>query len=244
MKRILLAPLALLSTLPVVTGAQAAPTDRARAVPVVRVEPRDGAGDEGRGFVQERRADQKVKKLTDDPGKGEVVPRGRLEATFGVSGADSIPTNPGVTLGITGLVRPVGDFWLGVDLHYRTLTGDDRYRSLYDWSANLQARYYFMLHREANRFVMAYLLAQLGYARLGASGDELETRAQGLNLGVGLGVGTALSPRVYLGVQFKYLFPVWLESCVSWHGDRVCSTDPADFRVSSWHFTLTVSRSF
>ncbi len=206
-----------------------------------------GAEEGGGGFEREAppppRA-RKIKRLTDDPGLGEEVPRGRIEATFGLTGAESIPTHPGAVVGLAALARPVADLWLGGGFEYRALTGDGRYESVSDWSVFAQARYYFMPHKEANRFVMGYLLAQLGYTRLAASGADSSTRSQGMDLGVGVGVGAALSTRVYLGAQFKFRFPVWLDSCLEIGGSRACTGKPSDFSVTTWQFSLFVSRSF
>lgn len=199
------------------------------------------------GFVRDAPSPpraREIRRLTDDPGLGEKVPRGRLEAIFGLAGAESIPTHPGAVVGLTALARPVADLWLGGGVEYRALTGGGRYKSLSDWSVFAQARYYFMPHREANRFVMGYLLLQMGYARLAASGAESATRSQGLDLGLGVGVGAALSPRVYLGLQFKFRFPVWVDSCLEISGSKACTSDPGDFQVTTWQFSLFVSRSF
>ncbi len=205
------------------------------------------ADEGGEGFVQNAppppRA-RKVKRLTDDPGLGEEVPRGRFEATLGLAGAESIPTHPGVAVGLAVLARPVADLWLGGGLDYRALTGSGRYVSVSDWSVFAQARYYFMPHREANRFVMGYVLAQVGYARLAAAGPDSATTSQGLDLGLGLGFGAALSPRVYVGLQFKFRFPVWAQSCLEIGGSRACTSDPADFAVTTWNLSLVASRLF
>lgn len=221
-------------------GASAAP----RKSPVHERAVGDGGGEGfARGAPPPPRA-RKVKRLTDDPGQGEEVPRGRIEAAFGLAGAESIPTHPGVSVGLTALARPVADLWLGGGLEYRALTGDDRYASVSDWSVFAQARYYFMPHREANRFVMGYVLLQVGYARLAAAGADSATRSQGVDLGLGVGVGAALSTRVYLGLGFKFRFPVWVDSCLEISGSRACTSDPSDFQVTTWQFSLVVSRSF
>lgn len=205
------------------------------------------AGDGGAGFVRDAPPPprpRKIQRLTDDPGLGEAVPRGRIEATFGLAGAESIPTHPGAAVGLTALARPVADLWIGAGLEYLALTGGGRYDSVSDWSVYTQARYYFMPHREANRFVMGYLLAQVGYTRLAASGVDTATTSQGVDLGLGVGVGAALSPRVYLGLQFKFRFPVWVDTCLEVGGGRACTSAPTDFPVTTWNLSLYVSRSF
>jgi hypothetical protein len=226
-------------------GALGVPRPAASTAPAAR--PGRGAEGDGGGFERDAppppRA-RKIERLTDDPGRGEVVPRGRIEATFGLAGAESLPTHPGAVVGLAALARPVADLWLGGGLEYRVLTGADRYASLSDWSVFAQARYYFMPHREANRFIMGYALLQLGYARLAASGVDTATRSQGVDLGLGVGVGVALSTRVYLGLQFKFRFPVWVRSCLEIANSRACTSDPADFPVTTWQFTLAVSRAF
>lgn len=205
------------------------------------------ADEDGEGFVREAPAPpraRKIKRLKDDPGLGEKVPQGRIEATFGLTGAESVPTHPGVVLGVTALARPVAELWLGGGLEYRALTGSDRYAWLSDWSVYAQARYYFMPHKEANRFVMAYVLLQLGYARLAASGDNATIRSQGFDMGLGVGAGAALSPSVYLGLEFKFRFPVWARTCMEIADSSACTTAPSDFNVTTWQLTLNVTRAF
>ena len=206
-------------------------------------------GAPGEGFVKTGTTAQgtTVKRLVDDPGRGEAVPRIRLEPTLGLSGAEGVPVRSGPVIGLAALFRPAANLWLGAQLDYQALTGSGLYESLSHWSTTAQVRYYFMPHKEAYRFIMGYLLFQLGYGRTAVSGAGSATTSQAFELGLGVGAGVALSTKVYLGLQFKYLFPAWLHVCRDDGQSRPCQGAAAgnsDFTVTYWQLAIAVSQSF
>jgi hypothetical protein len=186
------------------------------------------------GFVTQ---EDKVKKLIDDVGKGEEVPRRMVVFNMGLTGAEDIPLNPGVMVGGSFLFRPFKDMWFGAGGDIKFFTGS--YDSVYDWTVNAQFRYYFMPHKEANRFVMGYFLVQAGYSSFYAKEQNVETTATGFSTAVGVGSGKALNTKLYLGFEFKYEIPFWNELCT----DNNCG-DKSGFNVSFWSFSTYISYSF
>ncbi len=172
----------------------------------VGVSPDEGSPDQ-EGFIQvipEKGAP--VKKLHDETGAGEKPPSVLLELSAGLLNVDFLPAGPGGLASAGAFWRPSGDWWLGV----RLLGGGAPQRHdagpLGRGALTLEGRRYFMLHQEANRFVMGHVLAGLG-------GEALKTREAtfaGPALTAGAGVGVALSPTLYLGVQYALSFPWWL----------------------------------
>ncbi len=74
----------------------------------------------------------------------------------------------------------------------------------------------------------------MGHVLAGAGGEVLKTKDHtltGPSLSAGAGVGVALSPTLYLGVQYLLTFPVWTEN----------DTDPKAYAsYSTFLFFVTV----
>ncbi len=168
----------------------------------------EGSFEEKEGFIQvipEKGAP--VKKLHDETGAGEKPPSFMIELAAGLLNVDFLPAGPGGLLSAGAFWRPTGDWWLGA----RLLGGGAPQRhdagSLWRGALSLEGRRYFMLHQEANRFVMGHVLAGVG-------GEVLKTKDPTLTgpaVTAGAGVGVALSPTLYLGVQYALTLPWWTD---------------------------------
>jgi hypothetical protein len=162
------------------------------------------------GFFKEQDA-KKVKFLSDDRGKGEVVPRKKLEFSTGMAAAEDIESTPGLNLNLGFFYMFARDYWAGISSGYSLApAGDDTLIQQLDF--NGEFRRYFMAHSNANRFVMGHLLLQLGYSKLFSGGNN-SLSSSGLNTGIGVGFTVSLSVNWYLGLRFVYNFPIWGEVC-------------------------------
>ncbi|PKN43988.1 MAG: hypothetical protein CVU59_12815, partial [Deltaproteobacteria bacterium HGW-Deltaproteobacteria-17] len=101
--------------------------------------------------------------------------------------------------------RPAGDWWLGGRLLGGAAPQRHDAGALTRGALSLEVRRYFMLHTEANRFVMGHVLGGAGAEVLRMKDHTLT----GPSFSAGAGVGVALSPTLYLGVQYVLTFPVW-----------------------------------
>jgi hypothetical protein len=149
-----------------------------------------------------------VKKLHDETGAGEKPATFMLEFAGGLLHVDFLPAGPGGLVSAGAFWRPAGDWWVGA----RALGGAAPQRhdagTLIRAALSLEGRRYFMLHAEANRFVMGHVLAGFG-------GEVLKTRDHTLTgpaFSAGAGVGVAISPTLYLGVQYVLTFPAWISN--------------------------------
>jgi len=133
-----------------------------------------------------------VKKLHDETGAGEEPPTFRLELSGGLLNVDFLPAGP-------------GDWWLGGRLLGGAAPQRHDAGALTRGALSLEVRRYFMLHTEANRFVMGHVLGGAGAEVLRMKDHTLT----GPSFSAGAGVGVALSPTLYLGVQYVLTFPVW-----------------------------------
>ena len=169
-------------------------------------EEKEGSFEEKEGFIEVvPEKGNPVKRLHDDTGLGEKPPTFMLEFSGGLLNVDFLPAGPGGLISAGAFWRPAGDWWIGA----RALGGGAPQRhdagALVRGSFQLESRRYFMLHSEANRFIMGHVL-------VGAGGEVLKMKDHtltGPSFSAGAGVGVALSPTLYLGVQYMLTYPIW-----------------------------------
>ncbi|PKN24188.1 MAG: hypothetical protein CVU65_12485 [Deltaproteobacteria bacterium HGW-Deltaproteobacteria-22] len=168
-----------------------------------------------------------VKKLHDETGAGEKPPTFRLELSGGLLNVDFLPAGPGGLVSAGAFWRPAGDWWLGARLLGGAAPQRHDAGTLIRGALSLEGRRYFMLHTEANRFIMGHVLGGVG-------GEVLKMKdytLTGPSFSAGAGVGVALSPTLYLGVQYVLTFPLWTGN----------DTDPKAYAsYSTFLFLVTV----
>jgi hypothetical protein len=203
------------------------------------------------GFIVEtedkasRKSDgKKIKKLIDDPGTGEIVPRRMVELNFGIGGADIIPLNTGLNIGASLLYWFKGEVWGGAGFNLMMNSGDGYFERVLTWEIASELRYYFMPHHEANRFVLAHLLLELGYSSFGSSGDGIDLNRAGFFTGIGIGIGKALSTNTYIGIKFKYVIPFWGDLETSGCPISGCGLEEDDLDITFWQFSAFISYGF
>ncbi len=149
--------------------------------------------------------DTMIRHLGDEAGAGEKPPSFKLEFSGGLFQTEFLSTGPGFSGTVGAFWRPDGDWWLGMRL---TGAGAPRRHdagAVYRGGASVEGRRYFMLHQEANRFVMGHVLVGLAAETLKMDDETLAGPA----LHLGGGVGVALSHRRYLGIQWTLSLPWW-----------------------------------
>ncbi|MBN2724273.1 MAG: hypothetical protein JXR95_09400 [Deltaproteobacteria bacterium] len=194
---------------------------------------------------------KKVKKLIDDKGSGEYIPKIMVELSAGITGISELSVKNGPSLNAGGFYQIIRDIWLGASFNFSYFFGEDAWERITDFGFDVQGRYYFMPHREANRFVMSWLSLGLGYSILNASGTtgndvSMDTSTSAFDISLGIGVAKALSPKNYIGFSFTYVFPVWNDICIKRGStDEVCeSASTVDFESTFWRFSLVWSYRF
>lgn len=172
---------------------------------------------------------RRVTQLHDEGGGNEKPPSWMLEAAAGTAHVDFMAASPAAFGAASVFFRPAGDWWTGL----RISGGAGRRRNpagaLREGGADVEVRRYFMLHPEANRFVMGYAGVAAGVRFLDADGETLAGPAFSLTAGV----GAALSYDRYVGIQLGYALPVWL------HND----TQPREY-ASFFSVTLFFTKGF
>ncbi len=165
--------------------------------------------DAGEGFVVVNSdAPVQVTKLHDEGGGAEKPPSWMLQILAGPWHVDFLAAAPGGTLQAGVFWRPAGDWWLGTRLSGAAAPRPHDSPALWNGSAAVEVRQHFLLHPEANRFVMGHVAAGAGASFLDAGSDTLA----GPFAFIGAGVGVALSYDRYLGLEVSYAFPVWVRN--------------------------------
>lgn len=207
-----------------------------------RTPPKEGHGE---GFIVEESAGARegrtVKRLVDDPGQGEVVPRFMVEGGVGLAGLEQANVKTGGGLNGSLLYRPTGSWWVGMKGAGQFTPGEGRVLAA---QGGAVLRYSFLPHREANRFVLAYLQVEGGYAGIRRDRGETAFFARGAYVALSVGGSRALSTRTYLGLFFTYTLPLWTKVCSRVDGTEECGDDIEGFNPQLWHFGLSLSTSF
>ncbi|MGM0596526.1 MAG: hypothetical protein ACQES9_05745 [Myxococcota bacterium] len=185
-------------------------TDRKENKKQETVEVKPVEGFQKDGFFKDQDT-RKVKLLSDDRGKGEVVPRNKIEFSTGMAAAEDVKSTPGLNLNLGFFYMFARDYWAGISSGYSFAPAEND-TLIQQLDFNGEFRRYFMAHNKANRFVMGHLLLQLGYSKLFSGGDN-SLSSSGLNTGIGIGFTISLSVNWYLGLRFVYNFPIWGEVC-------------------------------
>lgn len=151
--------------------------------------------------------DVKVAHLHDEGTGGERPPSWMLQVAGGLFHVDFLATSPGGTLQ-TGLFwRFSGDWWVGTRLDGAIAGRPHDQPVVKTADVAIEVQHYFVLHSEANRFVMGHI-----HTGVGAIVFDTKEKMAGPFTSLGIGVGVALSFDRYLGVRVSYAIPFWVHN--------------------------------
>lgn len=169
-----------------------------------------------------------VTKLHDEGGEAERPPSWMLDVSGGLWLVDFLAAAPGASLRAGMFWRPAGDWWLGVRIAGAGAMRRHDLPMLKEGEAAIEVQRHFLLHPEANRFVMGHVSAAAGAAFLDAG-----SAMGGPFVSVGAGVGVALSYDRYLGIRAAYSIPAWVRN----------ETQPREY-ASFFLFSLFLTQGF
>lgn len=204
-------------------------------------------GFESSGFESNSK---KVKKLVDDRGEGEYVPNWMIEGTIGISSLTDIAVKTGPAVTASLLYRPRNDFWVGWGFDTRYNSGENLNDNTLSGSMGILIRYYFMPHREANRFIMAWVGGEMGLTMLkswgtNGTGNDIKTETSGGYFGFSFGMARALSTRSYIGIVIKYYLNLWTDFCMTPDGgSKTCIGESHDFESHTLQTSIVYTYSF
>lgn len=193
---------------------------------------------------------KKVKKLVDDRGEGEYVPKWMVEGTFGISTLTDIAVKTGPAITASLLYRPKGDFWVGWGIDSRYNSGENINENTLSGSGGIIVRYYFMPHKEANRFIMAWVGGEMGLTLLkswgsNGAGNDIKSESSGGYFGFSFGMARAISTRSYIGFTVKYYLNLWTDFCTTPDGgSKTCIGESHDFESHTLQASLVYTYSF